>query len=143
MDLHIKYVHIGIRKTWKIFRENYYAKNDITITKTCLNKCEICCLGKYKNHINQNTVNSIVVSEPLEMVSIDYISNLVRSKNKNKHIFVMGDLFSKFIKLYPCQKCDTDTSILLINKYYQEIGKPNKILTDNATYFNNERFKCF
>lgn len=142
-DLHIKFGHIGIRKTWKIFRENYYAKNDVSITKICLNKCELCCLGKYKNHINQNTVNSIVVSHPLEIVSIDYISNLVTSTNKNRHILVIVDLFSKFVKAYPCQKCDTNTTILLINKYYREIGKPRKILTDNATYFNNDRFKSF
>ena len=142
-DLHKRFGHMGIRKTWKIFRENFYSQNDITIAKNCINSCELCCLGKTKNHINKNTVESIIVGQPHEMIAIDYISNLVSSRENCKHIFVIVDIFTKFVKLYPCKTCNTNTNILLINEYYKEIGKPKKILADNATYFNNSRFKNF
>lgn len=142
-DLHIKFGHIGMRKTWKIFRENFYAKNDITIAKESINNCELCCLGKYKNHVNRNTVESITANHPNELIAIDYISNLVPGTNRCKNILVMLDVFSKFIKLYPCQSCNTNTNIILINEYYKEVGKPSKILVDNATYFHNQRFKNF
>lgn len=99
LDLHLRFGHIGIRKTWKIFRENFYAENDITIAKSCINTCQLCCLGKYKNHVNQNIVESIVTEKPLEMIAIDYISNLVPSENGYKHLLVIIDIFSKFIKL--------------------------------------------
>lgn len=142
-DLHLKFGHTGVRKTWKIFRENFYCHNDIQIVKKYINNCELCCMGKYKNHMNQNVIESIVVKHPLEIVAIDYISNLIPSRNNCKHIFVMYDIFTKFIKLYPSQKCNTNTTILNINNYYQEIGKPFKILADNATYFSNNRFQSF
>lgn len=142
-DLHIRFGHSGIRKTWKMFRENFYAKYDITIAKSCINNCELCLMGKYKNHINQNIIESVIVERPLEMIAIDYISNLVPSRNKNKHIFVIVDIFTKYIKLYSCQKCNTNTTIIFLNEYYREVGKPNKILSDNATYFDNSRFKNF
>lgn len=142
-DLHERFGHCGIRKTWKIFRENFYAKNDITIAKICINNCELCLMGKYKNHVNQNTIESIIVKKPLEIIAIDFISNLVSSTNKNRHIFVILDIFTKFIKLYPCKNCNTNNVIIFINEYYKEIGRPNKILCDNATYFDNIRFRNF
>lgn len=100
-------------------------------------------MGKYKNHVNQNIVESIVTEKPLEMIAIDYISNLVPSENGYKHLLVIIDIFSKFIKLYPCKSCNTNNTILALNEFYKEVGKPEKILTDNATYFDNDRFKRF
>lgn len=143
-DLHLRFGHLGIRKTWMIFRENYYARNDIGIIKNVIAKCELCCLGKYKNHVNQNSIESIQVSKPLELISIDFISNLTPTKDDEyRHLLVIYDVYSKFVKLYPTQKCNTNTVIKKINEFYQEIGKPIKLLTDNATYFSNDRFKQF
>lgn len=142
-DLHIRFGHSGVRKTWNIFRENYYAKNDITIFKQVINSCELCCLGKYKNHTNQNTIESIMATQPLHIIAIDYISNLIKSTHDYKHILVIYDVYTKYIKLYPTKKCNTNITILSINLYNQEIGKPQTILTDNATYFSNDRFRNF
>ena len=97
-DLHINYGHIGVRKTWEIFRENYYAKNDLTLIKAVINNCELCCMGKYKNYMNKNTIESIVVKSPLEIVAIDYISNLISTKEQYKHILVIYDIFTKYTK---------------------------------------------
>lgn len=80
-DIHVRYGHIGIRKTWMIFRENYFSKHDLTIIKDFCKTCKICNLGKYKNFHNRNTVESIRVTRPLEIIAIDYLNNLITTRN--------------------------------------------------------------
>lgn len=140
-DIHIKYGHIGVKKIWLIYRENYYTKNDLSIIKGLCKTCKICMLGKYKNFHNKNTVESIIVKEPLEIIAIDYLSNLIKTRSGYKHILVIYDLFSKYVKFYPTKKTNKWETIRCLNEYIQEMGNPQKILTDNGTYFTNQTFK--
>uniref|UniRef100_A0A1Y1MVB1 RNA-directed DNA polymerase n=1 Tax=Photinus pyralis TaxID=7054 RepID=A0A1Y1MVB1_PHOPY len=137
---HLKYGHIGIRRGWLLMRENFYCKRDLGVMKAMVNKCHLCSLGKYKNFKNQNEVKSIRTNEPLQIIAIDYLSNLVKS-GKNKHILVIIDLFSRFTKLYLVPVCTTDKTVQMLDKFIEEVGRPKKIIADNATYFNNDRFK--
>lgn len=139
-DIHTRYGHIGVRKTWLIFRENFYAQKDLQIIKDMIKTCHVCCLGKIKNHTNKNLVGSIVTNRPLELLAIDYVSNLISTRGGYKHILVAIDCFSKYVKIYPTKRCNTKTTIAILEIYSQTIGKPQKLLTDNATYFNNDRF---
>lgn len=142
LRLHIKFGHMGIRKTWLMYRENYFAKKDIKIIKKVINNCSLCKLGKYKNYHNQNKINSIKVDHPGQMIAIDYIGNLIASgPNKRKHILVIVDIFSKFVKLYPTESCTTIVTIKLIEEYIVNVIRPETILADNATYFNNDTFR--
>lgn len=143
LDLHNQYGHIGIRKTWLIFRENYYCKRDLSLAKDLLIKCHECCLGKTKNYKNQNVAQSIITNKPLELVAMDFVSNLIPSEDGYKHILIIIDVFSKFIKLYPTKRCNTITVKKKLYHFYRTIGKPERILTDNATYFNNDRLREF
>lgn len=142
-DLHKHFGHIGVRKTWMIFRENFFCKNDLPLTKRIISLCHECCVGKNKNYKNRNKVCSIVAREPFELVAIDFISNLIKDKEGCKHILVIVDIFSKFTKVYPTKKCNTNTVCRLLSKYFKNVGIPTKILADNATYFDNDKFKKF
>lgn len=142
-DLHIRYGHLGIRKTWMLFRENFYCKNDISIIKKIISKCKTCQLSKWKNNHNQNIPKSITASKPLEIVAIDFLSNLTKTQNGNKHLLVIVDIYSKYIKLYPCKRTNTKILKILLKNYIEEVGQPKMCILDNATYFNNDIFKQF
>lgn len=140
-NLHEQFGHLGVRKTWSTFRENYYCKRDLQVTKEVIKMCHICCLGKNKNYVNKSKICSIVTTLPLELVAIDYLSNLIQTKENNKNVLIVIDYFTKFIKLYATKRCNTNNTVQLIKRYCKEVGKPSKILADNATYFQNERFQ--
>ena len=142
-DLHIQFGHIGIRKSWMIFRENYYAQNDLRIAKSVIKECHLCCVGKTKNHVNQNRVESILVTERLELVAVDYVSNLITSQNGFKNMLIITDIFSKYTIIYTTKHCNTKTTMALMRDYINKVGKPHKVLVDNATYFSNDHFKTF
>lgn len=142
-ELHTTLGHPGIRRTWLLFRENYIAKKDITIAKTIINVCKICQLAKDKNMHNLNKPKTIMAEKPLQIAAIDFMSNLIRSPNNNKHILVILDIFSKFIKLYPTSKTNTIKVKECFTQYFIEIGIPEQCIMDNATYFNNDRLKTW
>lgn len=142
-DLHLTYGHIGVRKTWMVFRENYYCFKDLQLTKQVISKCHECCLGKPKNHTNKNIIHSITTNRPLQLVAIDFLSNLIPDKDGYKHILVMVDVFSKYVKLYPTKRCNVNVILQKLKHFTQTIGKPDKLLADNATYFNNDRIKDY
>lgn len=137
---HIYYGHIGVRKLWMLVRENYCCKRDIQIIKGMVKECHICCLGKYRNHINRFDVKNVQSERPLDLIAIDFLSNLVNSRGK-KHMLIMVDVFSKYTKIYPCRKCNTQVALNCIESFVETVGKPVRLLADNATYFNNQRFK--
>lgn len=140
-DLHLEFAHPGARKTWMIFRENYYSRRDLQIAKAVTRACSVCQLTKKKTFTNQYMPKSVIPTTCLDILAIDYLSQLVRSTRGNTNILVTVDVFTKFVKLFPCRRTNAKTTIEKIQCYVQHIGKPNKILLDNATYFRGKEFK--
>ncbi|KAK9720154.1 Integrase zinc binding domain [Popillia japonica] len=139
--IHNTYLHIGYRKCWLMFREAFFCKHDAKLIKEYIKTCHTCQLSKDRNKTLHNIPMSIIPERKLHIVAIDYLSNLPPSSKKYTNVLVIYDLFTKFIKLYPTQKCDTDSTLYAILQYTQEFGHPQIILSDNATYFTNPRYQ--
>lgn len=142
-DLHERYNHLGVRKTMLTFRENYISKNDIITTKDIIRKCKICQLAKEKNKLNENVPKTIIANRPLEIIAVDFISNLIPSNEGSRHIFVVTDVFTKFVNIYPCKKTNKKVVKECLTNYFIENGIPSNCIMDNATYFNNENMKTW
>jgi RNase H-like domain found in reverse transcriptase/Reverse transcriptase (RNA-dependent DNA polymerase)/Integrase zinc binding domain/Aspartyl protease len=141
--LHELFGHIGSRKLWKMYRENYYNLHDLSLAKIVTTTCELCQKAKEKNFKNYNMPRSIICEEKNHKVAIDFISNLPETKNNYKHILVVTDVFSKFTKLYPCKKTNVRTVKRCLNNYREKVGTFKECLLDNATYFNNDKLKQY
>lgn len=141
--LHEKYGHGGVRKTWMIFRENYYSETDLSIAKRVISTCKICQIYKYKNFINQNVPRNIKVERKLQTICIDFIGELIVTRRENRYIFIVIDFFSKYVKLFATKTTKVQDIIKNLNAYYNEVGKPETCILDNATYFNNNKLKKF
>lgn len=143
VDIHRKYGHIGSRKTLLVFRENYISKGDAAVAKQITRTCQICQINKGRNKMNRNVVKSITAENCLDIVAMDFLSELVPTPNGNKHILVLVDIFSKYVKLYPCKRTNYEEITRHMKNYFERMGKPKACILDNATYFQSERFKTF
>jgi len=141
--LHEKFGHIGSRKLWLLFRETFYCKNDLSIAKRITKICDICQKAKEYNFKNQSTPKAIVTTAKHELIAIDFISDLSKSYGNNRHILVILDVFTKYVRLYPCRKTNEKTVERCLTDYANTIGKPQNVIVDNATYFQNNRFKNY
>ncbi|KAK9708177.1 hypothetical protein QE152_g27400 [Popillia japonica] len=79
----------------------------------------------------------------MEILAIHFLSNLPRSTHGYKNILVIVDIFSKYVKLIPTKYCDSETTLQGIHEFITEHGQPNIVLSDNATYFNSQKYKQY
>ncbi|KAK9681296.1 Integrase core domain [Popillia japonica] len=141
--IHQDFNHIGSRKCWLIFREEFFCKNDERICKELVGICQVCQQAKHRNFTNSNVDRSIRVQDRMELLAIDFLSQLPRTTNGYRHLLVIYDVFAKYVRLIPTARSDTETTLNGLTQFFTEFGLPQKILSDNATYFNNDRYKNF
>lgn len=142
-SLHEQNGHIGSRKLWLLFRENYISKGDQSLAKDITRTCHRCQLGKSKNIKNENIAKTVLATKCGEIVAIDFLSNLITSKQGNSHILIVVDIFSKFVQLYPTKTTKCNIIKQKMSEYMKEVIRPEKCIVDNATYFMNDRFRKF
>jgi hypothetical protein len=90
-----------------------------------LRTCDICQKAKINNQKQEGLMQHVIPDAPLAIVAVDLFGPLPKSRGGVTYIFVVLDMFTKFVKLYPVKKA---TSLVLANKivhdYMNEIGKP-------------------
>lgn len=140
--LHDYFIHMGIRKCYVTFREAFYCKHDQKIIKNVIRTCLKCQLCKERNYTQDAEIGHIIVNHPLQIVAIDFLCNLPRTREGYKHMLVLYDIFSKYIKLIPTKKADTENTLKGIHDFFEDVGnKADIILSDNGTAFTNDRYK--
>ena len=55
-----------------------------------------------------------------------------RSPNKNTHLLVAVDKFTKWVEVEPVNKCDAATTLKFLKKIIFRFGYPHSIITDNG-----------
>ena len=77
----------------------------------------------------------------MELLSIDFFGPLVKTKYGYEHILVMIDTFTKYTKLYPLKRATCEATVRKIDKFINDLRKPQKILSDRGTQFTSKRWK--
>lgn len=76
--------------------------------------------------MNANIPKNIISILKLEGIAIDFIRDLITTTIGNKHILVLVDICTKFIKLYPCQGRNVQIIKNCFQEYFNNVGKPQK-----------------
>lgn len=98
-------------------------------------KCEIC---KESKHSTTSTApemgNQRIATRPFQIVCMDYIQSLPRSKQGNAHLLVVLDIFSKYCLLVPVKKiASSNQCTILEERWFHKLSVPQYVITDNAT----------
>lgn len=78
-----------------------------------------------------------------DLTACDFYGNLPVSRGGVQYIFVIIECWSKYVKLFPVKKANTETVIKCFENYFEDIGKPKRVLTDNGSQFISYEFKNF
>ena len=60
--------------------------------------------------------------------------------NKNKHILLVIDAFTKFVKLYPVKTTSTKEVCSALDKYSYYYSRPRRLISDRGTAFTSKEF---
>ena len=140
-QLHEIYGHIGHKKVYKMLDEDFTMKGLKRKIHLWLRTCDICQRVKHRNTLTKAPLQSIKISEPNELLSIDFIGPLPTARAGMKYVLVCLDAFSKFVALYPLKNATTQSVInKIFNDYIIKHGKPKRIQADHSTQFTSKKW---
>lgn len=126
--IHCKLGHPGVFKTISYIRKYYYLKNMNMEIKKFLISCDLCQRVKVRNTNMTSPYHMVCSERPGDLVSVDFFGPLPKSCGGMEYIFVVLDVFSKYVRLYPIKRETTDVILRkLLDSYFPEVGRPNRI----------------
>ena len=78
--------------------------------------------------------------KPFEVVHIDHYSTGDKSRSF-KHILVIVDPCTKFVRLYTTKTTNTREVVKLLANYFRSYGRPKNIVSDRGTCFTSNEFQ--
>lgn len=92
-------------------------------------------------HANNRTLHHIPKRPiPFDTIHIDHFGPLPAIISKRKHILVVTDSFTKFVKLYACNSTSTKEVCASLDKYIEYFSRPRRIISDKGTCFSSHDF---
>lgn len=106
-------------------------------------KCDLCQRTKGLNYRMEGGYQFVASNCPNDVVSADFYGPLPTSPAGVRYLFVIQDWFSKYFILYPIKAANTKTCLdKLTKRNFFEIGRPNRIFSDNGTQFTAHAWRA-
>ena len=132
--------HPGKDRTFSILRERLYWPKMSKDIDSWISRCERCIKSKSSTSIRAPMV-SIVTTEPLELLCIDYLS-LETSKGGYQNVLVMTDHFTKYALAVPTKDQTAKTTAkVLFNEFFVHYGLCKTLHSDQGQCFESEIIK--
>ena len=140
---------MGHKKVFNLVKTRFYWPNHIKDIHDFVTKKCSCLKDKRPNQEKRAPLVNIVIQEPLENISIDYL-HLSKSKERYEYLLIAVDHFNKYVQAFPTiNKSATD---LLFNN---QVGKqlisystttswssfPKHVIHDKGGESENKLFK--
>ncbi|XP_058840796.1 uncharacterized protein K02A2.6-like [Topomyia yanbarensis] len=136
--------HLGVEKTLSRLQLRYYWPHMASETRKFIQKCTVCkeskpavvptipMMGKQK-----------LADHPWQIIAMDYVGPLPKSRAGFMYILVIQDLFSKWCQIHPMRRIESGSLCkTLCEGWFLRNAIPEIVLTDNATTFLSKEFKA-
>lgn len=136
-------LHLGAEKTLALVRKNYFWPHMAKDVRSYIRRCLVCQQNKPSNRSQLPQMGQQrITTKPFQIVALDFIQSLPRSKQGHCHLLVIMDLFSKFCLLIPVRKISSPQVCKLLEEcWFRRYSVPENIITDNASTFLSKEFK--
>jgi hypothetical protein len=134
--------HFGYAKSLNRLKIRYFWPRMGAEVKKYVQSCEVCRTSKDTFPKNKPEMGSPKISSfPWQVISLDFMGELPRSKKGNKFILVVSDWFSKFSLAIPTRTQDSKVVVeFLENNVFLKYGVPQVVINDNAQVFKGKVF---
>ena len=135
--------HLGVYKTRMRVSDLYYWPKLRGDVKRFVEKCSICASQKSSNLARPGHMGrQKQVSFPWQLISVDLLGPLPRSKSGHKYLLVVSDWFTKFSLLHLLREANAKNIVKFIEEQVILVyGSPQVIMCDNGTQFAGTLFK--
>lgn len=142
--IHEKMGHLSVDKTLSKLCLYYWFPHMRAKVEKFIRNCLKCIAYATSPQARERTLYAIPkVPLPFDTIHIDHFGPLPSVKSKRKHILVVVDAFTKFVKLYPTNSTSTREAIAALEKYFSYYSRPRRIVSDRGTCFTSLEFGAF
>ena len=130
--------HLGFNRTYEDIVRQYYSPDLYSEILKLYKECHICQSNKITRLITSEP-QSIISTEPFEILEMDHIIVNVKSNNNFNYILVVTDVFSRKSWFLPSVTLEsTEVFKLLFIHIFSQFFFPKNIYSDLSKSFNNE-----
>ena len=131
--------HQGILRTLSLLREKFYWPGMQEEATQHVLKCTRCLRRKTPPQVAP--LQPILVTQPLELVHMDYLS-LEPSKGNIENVLVITDHFTRYALAYPSKTQTAQaTARILLDNFICHYGFPEKFISDQDRNFESDLIK--
>ena len=131
--------HQGILRTLSLLRERFYWPGMQEEATQHVLKCSRCLRRKTPPQVAP--LQPILVTQPLELVYMDYLS-LEPSKGNIENVLVITDHFTRYALAYPSKTQTAQaTARILWDNFICHYGFPEKFISDQGRNFESDLIK--
>jgi len=142
--VHENLCHLGTEKCLKEIMRHYWFPNMKSKIEAFIGNCLNCIMFTVPTHANNRTLHNIPKRPiPFDTLHIDHFGPLPSVISKKKHLLVIIDGFTKFVKLFPVNSTSTKEVNICFSKYFQYYSRPRRIVSDRGTCFTSLEFAKF
>lgn len=134
--------HLGVEKTVQKVKESFYWPGMKDFIQNYCRQCDLCFARKPKSRKEKAPLGSYLVGEPMERIAIDILGPLPITKNRNRFILVITDMFTKWTEAVaiPTQE-STTVAKALVDNFICRFGSPLQLHSDQGRNFESNLFK--
>ena len=143
-NVHEKLCHMGITKTLDQLRMHYWFPKMKERVENYVKNCVPCIMYSDSNADSGRVLHSIPKKPvPFDTVHIDHFGPLPSIMSKRKHILVIVDAFTKYVKLYAVNSTSTKEVCACLDKYFECYSRPRRVISDRGSCFTSLEFGAY
>ena len=131
--------HKGKRRTLDTIKELYWWPDMTKHVTEYLESCDSCQRDTKPKH--KNPLHPIAVSGPFDIVGIDHVGPLAKSKKGYEYIIVAQDYLTKWPIAEPVRTTNTVDALEFVRDRIMSVyGSPSQIITDQGAAFTSHHW---
>lgn len=142
--IHEELAHQGADKTMEKVRERYWFPKMKARIQGYITNCVKCIM--YAAPVRASEQNLYCIPKepiPFDTIYVDHFGPLPALMNKRKHVVVVVDAFTKYVKLFAVNSTSTKEVTASLEKYFSYYSRPRRIISDRGTCFTSMEFAEF
>src|SRR3954469_2880305 len=126
--------HVGSHSlVAKAYRHAFYWLTAHADAEDIIKKCDGCQRYAKQDHVPAQELRMIPITWSFVVWGHDMVGPLKKSPNKNTHLLVAVDKFTKWVEAELVSKCDAETTLKFLKKIIYRFDYPHSIITHNGT----------
>lgn len=141
---HNDFGHFGIDRTYAIFLESYWFPKMKSKISTHIQNCIKCIAFTKKTGKTEGLLHSIPKENlPFMTIHIDHYGPVDRAHASKRHVLLIIDAFTKYVRLYAVKSTTSRESIQCLRDYFHAYSRPKILISDRGTSFTSSEFAEF